>query len=529
MDAASHVGKTWIPGKVVGQHTLLREIARGGMAEIWLAFHQGPAGFERLVVIKRVLADAEEDPQFVTMFLDEARIAAQLHHPNIVQVFDLGELEGSYYMVMEFLPGQSLGKVARRFHQLDGKMPTALAVQIISAAARGLGHAHRLKGLDGAPMQVVHRDVSPQNLMVTYDGQVKVLDFGIARAVGRVTQTHTGVVRGKIAYMSPEQALELPLDSSADVFSLGIILFEVLSGTRLHQGAEDLAILKRLADPDPFARVRELRNRFDARLEHVVAKALSMQRETRFRDGLEFHDALESWLATQPRGPETLEAAMKRTFAPEVERLPELYKTAQEAAAIPPPSQPSLPSQQFATQTRSTRARPFAIASGALVLVLATAGITTVITRAPSSANAPEVVVPTVRADEVPVVRVPAESPPAQAPVEPMVVKLPVEPTPAEPTVEAVGTPTTGGQPPPDKVAKLADAASTQRGRLTLDTEPWTRVFLGKTLLGETPLVDVKIPPGRHRLRLVNAAEKVDTEIEVQVAPGGTVRKKLAL
>ena len=527
MDAASHVGRTWVPGKVVGQHTLLREIARGGMAEIWLAFHQGPAGFERLVVIKRVLADTEEDPQFVTMFLDEARIAAQLHHPNIVQVFDLGELEGSYYMVMEFLPGQSLGKVARRFHQLDGKMPTALAVQIISAAARGLGHAHRLKGLDGAPMHVVHRDVSPQNLMVTYDGQVKVLDFGIARAVGRVTQTSTGVVRGKIAYMSPEQALELPMDSSADVFSLGVILFEVLSGTRLHQGAEDLAILKRLAQPDPFARVRELRNRFDARLEHIAGRALSMDRETRFRDGVEFHEALETWLSTQPRAPETLEAAMKRTFAPEVEKLPELYKTAQEAAASPP-SQPSLPSQRFETRTHSARVRPPAIAAGALVLVLATAGITTMLTRV----TAPEAVVQGV-VDPTPSPNV--EPPSTPTPIEPAAITPVPEPAPSVAGAEPVPAPTTEASVPTEAAApadpppKPAESTPAARGKLTLDTEPWTRVFLGKTLLGETPLVDVKIPAGRHRLRLVNKAENVDTEIEVQVAPGGTVRKKLAL
>ncbi|MDP1918565.1 MAG: serine/threonine-protein kinase, partial [Myxococcales bacterium] len=191
--------QSWQPGLTVAQYVLVRELARGGMGEVWLARQGEAGGFERLVALKRVLAGADADSAAMTMFLDEARIAAQLQHPNIVQLFDFGRDAGSVFLVMEYLAGQTVGRLKRRLLEVEGPLSASLAVTIISAAARGLGYAHRRTSLEGQPLKIVHRDVSPQNLFVTYDGEVKVLDFGIALAAGRLGRTMEGPIKGKVA------------------------------------------------------------------------------------------------------------------------------------------------------------------------------------------------------------------------------------------------------------------------------------------------------------------------------------------
>ena len=220
----------------VAQYVLVRELARGGMGEVWLARQGEAGGFERLVALKRVLAGADADSAAMTMFLDEARIAAQLQHPNIVQVFDFGRDAGSVFLVMEYLAGQTVGRLKRRLLEVEEPLSPSLAVAIVSAAARGLGYAHRRTSLEGQPLKIVHRDVSPQNLFVAYDGEVKVLDFGIALAAGRLGRTMEGTIKGKVAYMSPEQTAggALPVTGAADVFALGIVLFELVTGSRYY-------------------------------------------------------------------------------------------------------------------------------------------------------------------------------------------------------------------------------------------------------------------------------------------------------
>jgi serine/threonine protein kinase len=487
---------TWTPGTVVAAYTLLREIARGGMGEIWLALHRASAGIERLVVIKRILGDADDAQGFATMFLDEARIAAQLHHPNVVQVFDLGEWHGSHYLVMEYLAGQSLGRVVRRaLEHTGGVVPAvtaALAVDMVAAAAKGLGYAHRRRALDGSAMRVVHRDVSPQNLMVTYEGGVKVLDFGIAQATGRLTRTATGIVRGKIAYMSPEQAMGQPVGPPSDVFALGVILYELLTGTRLYQGADELEIMRRHSRDEPLPKLTD--RRVDRALAAIVDRSLSVDPERRYEDGQALAEALHAWRA-QHAGGESLEVMMHRLFVAEIERLPELDRALVLTPSLERDSKRSMPNVGF----KPTRAPRGLWLLGGAALMVVTAALTWVVATRAVSSPAPALTTP----DK------PVEPPLQQEAVPPVAVQ-----------VDAGGA---------DEALDVRPVVSAKPGRLTLNTEPWTRVMLGSKLLGDTPLVEVTLPAGRHRLRLLNPTEKVDTEIEVVIAPGATVVKKLSL
>jgi serine/threonine protein kinase len=266
--------------RAFGKYTLLAKLATGGMAEIFLARMKGVAGFEKQVVIKKILPQYADDEQFVAMFLDEARIAARINHPNVCQVYELGEVDNQYFLAMEYLEGVPLTTVLRRITK-DGRMPDLRLVSaLVVQACEGLHNAHELKDLDGQPIGVVHRDVSPQNLFVTVDGTVKVLDFGIAKAQGASAKTRTGTVKGKYAYMSPEQLRGEALDRRSDVFALGVVLFESVTGRRLFHRETDYLIFKAITD-EPIPSVRELRQDLPPALAMTIHKALSRNRDER--------------------------------------------------------------------------------------------------------------------------------------------------------------------------------------------------------------------------------------------------------
>ncbi|HEX6240152.1 MAG TPA: serine/threonine-protein kinase, partial [Polyangiales bacterium] len=222
----------------LGNYNLLASLATGGMAKVYLALRAGPAGFNKLLVVKVLRDDGPggvEDG--LSMFWDEARLAAQLVHPNIVHTYEVGENQGEYFLAMEYLDGQSYRAVSKR---AAGRGPLSLAehLRILSESARGLHYAHQLKDFSGQPLGVVHRDVSPQNIFVTYDGQVKVLDFGIAKTRDAEHKTQVGVIKGKIDYMAPEQLRGSELDGRADVFALGVMLWEAISGVSFAGGRQ---------------------------------------------------------------------------------------------------------------------------------------------------------------------------------------------------------------------------------------------------------------------------------------------------
>ena len=238
------------PRQVLGKYQLIAEIARGGMGVIYLAMAQGPGGFNKLVVVKELNPELVDDPSFQTMFLDEAKLAARLNHANIVQTNEVGNDGDLYYMVMDYLDGRGLDRIRRRAKTAGFGLSPPMQLRIIIDTLAGLEHAHNLTDFDGTPLNIVHRDVSPQNVFVTFDGQVKLLDFGIAKAANMTHQTHAGVLKGKVSYISPEQARAEKVDARADVFSAGVILWEALTGRSLRDGKSDQQMLRALVAAD---------------------------------------------------------------------------------------------------------------------------------------------------------------------------------------------------------------------------------------------------------------------------------------
>jgi serine/threonine protein kinase len=289
------------PLEIYGSYQLVEKLAVGGMAHLFLARRLKPRGHERTVVLKRILPHLAEDAAFVTMFLDEARIAARLHHPNVVEILDLGAEGDSYFIAMEYIHGEDLRRIGKRGIELQRRMPPPLVCRVVAQACRGLDYAHRRTDAQGKPLRIVHRDVSPQNILVGFDGQVKVVDFGIAKAVDKATVTASGVIKGKHAYMSPEQALGREIDHRTDVFALGIVLYETLTATRLFRRATDLQTLKAVSEckVEPPSRVFP---GVPAGLDSIVLKALSKDLSVRYQRAEELANALEVWLGDRPDG-----------------------------------------------------------------------------------------------------------------------------------------------------------------------------------------------------------------------------------
>ncbi len=274
------------PGDLFGRYRIIRPLAQGGMGEVYLARQEGPSGFARTVVIKRVLPHLASNEALVSMFLDEARIAANLSHPNVVQIVDFGELEGSYFLAMEYLAGEDLGAIRGAARKRGAFVPFPIACKIIADACDGLHHAHIACNEDGNPLHIVHRDISPSNIFVTYQGIVKVLDFGIAKAEGRALQTETGVLKGKYPYMSPEQISAAPLDCRSDIFSLGGVFFDLLTNRSPFKRDNALAMLKALLE-DPIPSPKQVRQDMPDELEALVMKALARDKEDRFSSAQE--------------------------------------------------------------------------------------------------------------------------------------------------------------------------------------------------------------------------------------------------
>lgn len=267
-------------------------LARGGMAEILLARSRGLAGFSRRVVIKRLLPNLVADPEYVTMFLDEARIAAALQHANIVQVFEIGQDVDGYFLVMEHVDGKNLRRILERCEQAGQQVPLEHSIAIAMSVASGLHAAHEARNDEGALLGIVHRDVSPTNVMVTFDGCVKLIDFGIAFASKRETETRTGVLKGKPAYMSPEQIQRQPVDRRADIFCLGSLLFELTTGVPLVSETGQHESLRRIVKGN-LPRPSELVSGYPVALEKILMRALQRRPEDRYATAEQFLVALE--------------------------------------------------------------------------------------------------------------------------------------------------------------------------------------------------------------------------------------------
>jgi len=283
----------------MGKYTPFARLGKGGMAEVFLAVARGPAGFNKLAVVKR-LRDPESS-QHVTMFLDEARLAARLNHPNIVHTYEVGEADNAYFLAMEYLEGQSLQVLVRSLAGRGEAFDETLAASLAVKALKGLHYAHELADFDGAPLGIVHRDLSPHNIFVTYAGEIKLLDFGIAKTNVSSSHTETGILKGKVRYMAPEQAREKTVDRRADIFAFGIVLWEMLAGRPLFQGAS-VNILARLVNED-IPPVRSVRASIAAELDAIVQKAVARDKDRRFATADEMRVALEGFLRERAAPP----------------------------------------------------------------------------------------------------------------------------------------------------------------------------------------------------------------------------------
>jgi eukaryotic-like serine/threonine-protein kinase len=282
-------------GRTLGKYKLVAEIARGGMGIVYLAMAQGPGGFHKLVVVKELKPDLVEDPAFLAMFLDEARLAARLNHPNIVQTNEVGNDGNRYFMAMDYLDGRTLDRIRRRSAAAGAPFTTHMQLKVLCELLSGLEYAHKLADFDGTPLGIVHRDVSPQNVFVTFEGQVKIVDFGIAKAADSTQETRAGVLKGKISYMAPEQARGQKVDARADVFSAGMMLWETLTGKRMWQGTSDLDILRALVASD-LPRASTVNPNVPTELDDICAKAMSFDRDKRHASAGALQDDIELYL-----------------------------------------------------------------------------------------------------------------------------------------------------------------------------------------------------------------------------------------
>jgi serine/threonine-protein kinase len=330
-------------GATIGRYHIKRKLAEGGMAEIYLASAEGPEGFAKEVVIKVVRSFLASDKQFVDMFIAEARLASRLNHANVVQIFDFGKHEDSYYLAMEYVRGASLWDLRKRCRELGLPFPPVLAAEVGTQVARGLHYAHTLSER-GKPLGVVHRDVTPHNVLLSFEGAVKLTDFGIAKA--QSTHTAPGMLKGKFAYMSPEQAQGEAVDARTDVFALGIVLWELLTGGRLFDGDSDVQVLRAVQEATVVPPTR-LNPDIPAELSGIVLKALARPLAERFQSAQELERALANFVLKHAK---SMEETQVSTF------LQQAFREEFEA-----PQRPGTPAYALPAVQRATPADDFGL------------------------------------------------------------------------------------------------------------------------------------------------------------------------
>ena len=546
-----------------GKYHIFATLGRGGMADVYLSVARGPIGFNKLVVVKRLRAQLADELAFREMFLDEARLAARLNHPNIVNTYEVGEHKDSYFIAMEYLEGQPLNKVLK--DSIRGRVPLSYAIcaRIAADGLSGLHYAHELTNYDGRPLKIIHRDISPHNLFVTYEGQIKVVDFGIAKAALSSTETEAGVLKGKVAYMAPEQAIGAGIDCRADVFSMGIVLWELVARRRLFQGDNAAVTLHKLMN-EPIPNVASVVPSVPAKLDAIIAKALSKDADDRYSSALEFRRALEEFIAMSGDSPrpdviaETMDTLFHSTRE-EVSGKIRVYMSRFQAEGAPPISMHPLtsataarlgtlgsgsgsgslitlgPSQTphsivYAAGTGTLAApggtSPGAAGSSSLLPAVALGGLAMVaavsiwvfggqkeqtsVVKPPTAVAVEPPAPPTALAQTTVLPAPPVLVPEGGTPVRPRAAQA-VQGTPVLPVKTATKT--------------TVEPVKEEPGFLTLDSRPWSRVSEGGRALGVTPLNRVSLSAGPHTFTLENPDKGLSKTVTVQVKSGeSTVR-----
>ena len=316
------------------------------MAEVFRGKQIGVEGFARLVALKRILPNISADQDFIDMFIDEAKLAVQMRHANIVQIYDLGHTDGSYYIAMEYIAGVDLRTVWDRARRRNRLLPIAMSAYIMQKVAEGLDFAHRKKDDRGNDIGLVHRDISPQNVLISFEGEVKVVDFGIAKAKNKVSKTQAGTLKGKFGYMSPEQVRGIELDNRSDIFAVGACLYELIVGERLFLGESDFSTLEKVRNVE-MVPPSQLNKSLSPQIERIVMKTLQKNRDDRYRYTSEVSEDLQRYLfeSNQPFQRTDLARYMKQHFKPEIdkeyERLERYRDVSLANVAPPPPQQPA--------------------------------------------------------------------------------------------------------------------------------------------------------------------------------------------
>lgn len=299
-----------------GKYLLLEKVASGGMAEIYLAKSGAANGLNKFFAIKRILPQFSNNEDFVSMFKEEAKVCINLNHSNVVSIFDFGIESGQFYLVMDYVEGRNLRQIINELKKSNKSFSIDQALYLVKEAAAGLDHAHRcVDSTNGKPLNITHRDMSPQNVMVSFEGEIKVIDFGIAKAETEAEDTKAGTLKGKFSYMSPEQAEGQPIDPRTDVFALGIVLWELLANDRLFTGSNEAAILRKVRDCQ-VPPIRKINPTVPQELERIVMKALAKDRNVRYQTAANFHRDLNRFLNTQypDFSPQDFSAFVKDAF-----------------------------------------------------------------------------------------------------------------------------------------------------------------------------------------------------------------------
>jgi eukaryotic-like serine/threonine-protein kinase len=302
-----------------GKYHLLKRIAVGGMAEIFVARREGMEGFHKTIVIKRIRPHLSEEPAFVNMFLNEAKLAAELNHSNIAQIFDLGRIGKSYFIAMEFINGHDMRAIVPQAEKMGISFPLEYSLKIAREVCEGLYYAHRKSDEQGNPLNIVHRDVTPENIMVSFDGEVKILDFGIAKAENLVSETRAGEIKGKLGYLSPEQIKGKPVDHRSDLFSLGVVLYEWISGHKLFSGRSDIHVLKSVIEGKIYPPTYFKEDVPEA-VEKILMQALDRNREERYQTAWDMQYDIDQFLSQHVFSPSNIHLSnfMKQIYASEL-------------------------------------------------------------------------------------------------------------------------------------------------------------------------------------------------------------------
>ncbi len=521
----------------VGKYQLIRELAVGGMAEVFLARTAGPMGFEKQLVLKRILPHLARDPAFIQMFLSEATLAARLTHPNIIQIFDFGESDGSYYLAMEYIDGPSLRTLLDDSLRRGGPLPPVPCARIIASACEGLAFAHDFRDpATGKPLNIVHRDISPDNILLSRQGAVKVVDFGIAKATGQQHRTQTGMIKGKLAYMPPEQVRNAVLDGRVDVYALGVVFYELLTGQRPFNADSDVALMHSILfeQPPPAA---QLKPDLPEPVLRILERAMAKDRDQRYPDCPSFQADLEEYILSTGKpvttqhvaqliaqvSPPAHDAPLPPLPPGNAPLTPTALRPAQATGpypADPPPlkdtalrygpteispapavtASASLPAGKHASDARRTGTLRAAIA-GAALLALGGGYVLW---------GGTEPTQPTLTA------AVPAVPSPPTAPIP---LAEPVTPTPPTPPAEPVPAEATPRQGP----GELRANHDAKTGTLEFEVRPSAVVYLeGKRLGVSPPLGVLDINPGTYRVKFENKKLRKTVERPVEVKAGQT-------